>query len=397
MVRRIIPLLLLALLVASPAGGQGVEGRKAAIDDKIASLNDKIAVARERERELAGEIAQVSAQIRNLEHEVGDVSSDLVVLERNLALYQAKLDRLTELFQLQSRKLAFLRDQYATAVHRLHARLVAIYEGGRIGTVEVLLAAESFSDLLSRLEYVREIAAQDRRIAAQVEKAKLQMRAARLKTKKTRAQVARVTRAVAIRTQQQRALRDRLVSSRDALAGTRNEKERTLETVKENKDEYIAEVEALARVSAQLAARIQSAQSSSSSSRGSAAPAVVSSSGFIWPVSGPVTSPFGWRWGRMHEGIDIAAPSGTPIRAAASGVVIYAGWMGGYGNLVVVDHGGGVATAYAHASAIAVGNGQSVAQGQVVSYVGCTGHCFGAHLHFEVRVNGAPVDPLGYL
>jgi murein DD-endopeptidase MepM/ murein hydrolase activator NlpD len=395
MVRRIIPLLLLALLVASPAGGQGVEGRKAAIDDKIASLNDKIANARERERELAGEIAHVSAQIRDLEQEVGDVSSDLAVLERNLALYQAKLDRLTELFHLQSRKLAFLRDQYATALHRLHARLVAIYEAGRIGTVEVLLAAESFSDLLSRLEYVREIAAQDRRIAAQVEKAKLQMRAARLKTKKTRAQVARVTRAVAIRTQQQRALRDRLVSSRDALAGSRNEKERTLETVKENKDEYIAEVEALARVSAQLASRIQSAQSSSSSSSGS--PAGVSSSGFIWPVSGPVTSPFGWRWGRMHEGIDIAAPSGAPIRAAASGVVIYAGWMGGYGNLVVVDHGGGIATAYAHASAIAVGNGQSVAQGQVVSYVGCTGHCFGAHLHFEVRVNGAPVDPLGYL
>jgi murein DD-endopeptidase MepM/ murein hydrolase activator NlpD len=395
MVRRIIPLLLLALLVASPAGGQGVEGRKAAIDDKIASLNDKIANARERERELAGEIAHVSAQIRDLEQEVGDVSSDLAVLERNLALYQAKLDRLTELFHLQSRKLAFLRDQYATALHRLHARLVAIYEAGRIGTVEVLLAAESFSDLLSRLEYVREIAAQDRRIAAQVEKAKLQMRAARLKTKKTRAQVARVTRAVAIRTQQQRALRDRLVSSRDALAGSRNEKERTLETVKENKDEYIGEVEALARVSAQLASRIQSAQSSSSSSSGS--PAGVSSSGFIWPVSGPVTSPFGWRWGRMHEGIDIAAPSGAPIRAAASGVVIYAGWMGGYGNLVVVDHGGGIATAYAHASAIAVGNGQSVAQGQVVSYVGCTGHCFGAHLHFEVRVNGAPVDPLGYL
>jgi murein DD-endopeptidase MepM/ murein hydrolase activator NlpD len=99
----------------------------------------------------------------------------------------------------------------------------------------------------------------------------------------------------------------------------------------------------------------------------------------------------------MHEGIDIAVPGGTPIHAAASGTVIYAAWMSGYGNLIIVDHGGGLATAYAHQSAFAVGGGSFVAQGSVIGYVGCTGHCFGDHLHFEVRVNGAPVDPLGYL
>jgi murein DD-endopeptidase MepM/ murein hydrolase activator NlpD len=110
-----------------------------------------------------------------------------------------------------------------------------------------------------------------------------------------------------------------------------------------------------------------------------------------------VTSPFGMRWGRMHEGIDIGAGYGTPIMAAASGVVIYAGWLGGYGNLVVIDHGGGLATAYAHQSQIAVAQGQAVSQGQVIGYIGCTGHCYGPHLHFEVRVNGQAVDPLGYL
>jgi len=99
----------------------------------------------------------------------------------------------------------------------------------------------------------------------------------------------------------------------------------------------------------------------------------------------------------MHEGIDIAVPSGTPIHAAASGRVIYAGWMSGYGNLTVVDHGNGLATAYGHQSALAASAGQDVAQGQVTGYVGCTGHCFGPHLHFEVRVDGQPVDPLGYL
>ena len=120
-----------------------------------------------------------------------------------------------------------------------------------------------------------------------------------------------------------------------------------------------------------------------------------SASGLIWPVGGPVTSGFGWRWGRMHEGIDIGVGYGTPVVASASGTVIHAGWMGGYGNLVVVDHGGGLSTAYAHLSSISASG--SVAQGQVVGYVGCTGHCFGAHLHFEVRVNGGAVDPLGYL
>jgi murein DD-endopeptidase MepM/ murein hydrolase activator NlpD len=99
----------------------------------------------------------------------------------------------------------------------------------------------------------------------------------------------------------------------------------------------------------------------------------------------------------MHEGIDLGAPYGTPIAAAAAGVVIYAGWLGGYGNLTVIDHGGGLATAYGHQSSIVVGVGQSVARGEIIGYVGSTGHSTGPHLHFEVRVNGQPVDPLGYL
>ena len=119
------------------------------------------------------------------------------------------------------------------------------------------------------------------------------------------------------------------------------------------------------------------------------------SSGFIWPTGGVVTCGFGWRWGRMHEGIDIAAPTGTSVQAVASGTIIYAGVMGGYGNIVVIDHGNGLSTAYAHLSSIWADGG--VSQGQGIGAVGCTGSCTGPHLHFEVRVNGGAVDPMGYL
>jgi murein DD-endopeptidase MepM/ murein hydrolase activator NlpD len=123
----------------------------------------------------------------------------------------------------------------------------------------------------------------------------------------------------------------------------------------------------------------------------------VSSSGLIWPVNGPVTSGFGMRWGRMHTGIDIAVPTGTPVQASAAGTVVYSGWMSGYGYLVAVDHGGGLATAYAHNSSLLVDVGEHVEQGQTIAYSGSTGHSTGPHVHFEVRVNGVPVDPLLYL
>ncbi len=376
------------LVVAAPAAAHNAHDRKAQVDSRLAQVNQKIAEARRREAALNAEIASVTTRIQSLERQVGDVSQDLAVLEHDLALQQEKLDRLNELFRLQTRKLNFLREQYTAAVDRLNDRLVAAYESGNVSTLEVVLASRSFTDLLSRLDYVRRLAEEDRSIAASVGRAKAEMRVARARTKVVRRKVAVATRTIAVRTAQQRAVRDRLVSSENALSSARRQKRQTLADVRESKAEFIAEAEALARESARLAARIQASQASST--------VRPSSSGLIWPVNGPVTSPFGMRWGRMHEGIDIGAAYGTPIRAAASGAVIYAGWMSGYGNLTVIDHGGGLATAYGHQSSIAVSGG-SVSQGQVIGYVGCTGHCFGPHLHFEVRVNGTPVDPLGYL
>jgi murein DD-endopeptidase MepM/ murein hydrolase activator NlpD len=194
-------------------------------------------------------------------------------------------------------------------------------------------------------------------------------------------------------------VRDRLLASEHNLSDARTRRRSALVATQASKQEFITEAEELAKVSGQLGAQIQAAQRSSSYTPAPSSPGDTSPSvhGLIWPASGPVTSPFGWRWGRMHEGIDIGAPYGAPIHAAAAGRVIYCGWLGGYGNLTVIDHGGGLATAYGHQSSIVVSCGQDVSQGQTIGYVGSTGHSTGPHLHFEVRVNGAPVDPLGYL
>jgi murein DD-endopeptidase MepM/ murein hydrolase activator NlpD len=398
---------LLALAGTAWAGGSGGDpsSRKAALDSRIAALQGRIRSLDSRQTVLTSEIEQATSRIRALEDDVDRATSRLGRLEGELDVYEARLARLTELFKLQTRKLKLLRRQQAIAERRLAERLVDIYQSEEPTAVEVLLSASTLTELVDALDYVNHLGRQDRRIAQVVTRAKEAVRDARIRTARTRDGVQRATEAIRVRVEEQRAVQQRLLSSQNALANARSTKRETLAGVNEHERELKHEVAGLEQASASLGAAIRSAQARASApSSGGAASGTsssssggVSSRGFIWPVSGAVTSGFGWRWGRMHEGIDIAAPSGTPIRAVAAGTVIYSGWMSGYGNLVVIDHGGGLATAYAHQSSISVGSGQGVVQGQTIGYVGCTGHCFGDHLHFEVRVNGSPVDPMGYL
>lgn len=392
MIRRLGLVLALVFLAAAPAGADTIYEKKEAVDDQIASLTEKVAETRRREAALKAELERVAGEIHALSARVGDVSQRLAPLERELALRELKLNRLNALFQVQTERLRFLRRQYALAQRRLADRLVALYEEDETDAIALLLSARSFTDLLDAIDYSRQIARQDKRIADAVTKARAEVQASRKRTKALRDRVEQEARVVAVRVSQVRELRDRLVADRERLEGARARKKVALESLTRAEREALGEIEALSRVSAELAAKIRAAQGG-----GTGAPSAPPPGGFVWPVNGPVTSTFGWRWGRMHEGIDIGAATGTPIVAAAAGTVIYSGWLGGYGNLVVVDHGGGLSTAYAHQSQIAVSNGTAVAQGQVVGYVGSTGYSFGPHLHFEVRVNGQAVDPLAYL
>jgi murein DD-endopeptidase MepM/ murein hydrolase activator NlpD len=386
-----------ALLLAPTAPGQdGTEQRKRAVDSKIDRLQDKIDRARAKEGVLSSQIAEVTAKIRALEDDVGAAEVRLDQLEGVLALHQRKLDRLNELFFTQTSRLIFLQRQHKAAIVRLNKRVVEIYTSDPTEPLTVVLEAASFGDMLDQLEFLDTIGRQDEKIAREVEEAKISMRETREATRRTRNQQRETRNEVAARTEEQRAVRDELAWSQRQLATARRDKSEALSETRATREEYLHEVEGLLAQSAALAAKIQAAQSAaaSSSTPMTSAP---SASGFVWPVQGILTSYYGWRWGRMHEGIDIAVGSGTPVVASAAGTVIVAGWMGGYGNLVVVDHGNGIATAYGHNTSLAVGVGQSVAQGQVVAYSGNTGNSTGPHVHFEVRVNGGAVDPLGYL
>jgi murein DD-endopeptidase MepM/ murein hydrolase activator NlpD len=407
--RLLLVVLALGLAVAAPAlAGDSYGDQKAAVDAKLARLHDKITGARAQESRLSAQIGSLTNQIRALEVKVGDVSSRLASLRSDLALHQRRLEKLNELFRLQTIRFGYLKHEYALAVKRLNLRLVDIYKQNEPTTVDIVLEARTFDDVLDQLDYLGAIAAQDKQVAGQVATAKAQVRRQRTATTKVRRSVTQETHVINARMQQQAILRGELLSSKSKLAGARSDTSRSLVITRKQVADEIDESKALEAASAELAAKLraaqaQAAQAAQSAQAAGAAPGTssssgeVPSSGFIWPVSGPITSPFGMRWGTLHPGIDIGVPTGTPIHAAGSGTVIWCGWMSGYGNLVMIDHHNGLATLYGHQSQIAIGCNEQVSQGQLIGYSGCTGFCTGPHVHFEVRLNGTPVDPLGYL
>lgn len=392
--RRIALALLVLLCAATPALGDDA-GKKKSVDARIATLHGRIADQRAQANALQSTIDGYTSRIQALERRVGDVSLRLSTLQSDLDLHEKRLHALNSLYTLQTRRYTALRAEYALSMKRLDERLVDIYETGNPSTIDVVLGSSSVQQALDRVQYVNEIGIQDRRVAHEVKLAKQSVRLARAKTTRLRSSVRGETAVISARTQQTREVRDALQGAKGDLAGERAKEKVKLSDLTAQQQDEASEMDALQAVSAQLADQIRAAQARNAAD--GTTDETPSTSGLIWPVSGPITSPFGWRWGRMHEGIDIGVGYGTPIHAAAAGTVIYCGWEEGYGNFVVLDHGNGLATAYGHQSQIAVSCGQQVAQGQVIGYVGCTGHCTGPHLHFEVRIDGNAVDPMGYL
>jgi murein DD-endopeptidase MepM/ murein hydrolase activator NlpD len=336
----------------------------------------------------------LTTTIEGFSDRIGNLEGQIEAVQQRLDRAQASLDdQKAELLEVRDRlevardRLARLRSGLAGARRLLAERLVEIYKSDTPDALTVVLESDGFGDLLERTAFLERISDQDREITDRVRglRDQAQDQAVELAELEQREQLAA-----------ERILRERdqiasaqgqLVASRDQLASVRADKRGALASVREHKQDALEDLASLEAEQARVAGALQSAPG----------PVRQGSGSLIWPVNGPIVSPFGMRWGRLHAGVDIAVASGTPIRAADSGRVALMGWVGGYGNYTCIQHTASMSTCYAHQQSFATSNGASVSQGQVIGYTDCTGHCFGPHLHFEVRINGSPVDPMGYL
>ena len=367
---------LLAALVFGFAGGASAQDLQSELDQREAELEQQ----KDRKGVLSSELAEANAAVDQLAGEVA-------VLRNREAIVVAELRRVQARLNNEKERLEQLHEQLHRSLNVLRNRLVGIYRSGNPDLLTVMLESDGFDDLMSRYEYLRRIEEQDSSIVGRV----------RTLRNGTRVTVERVTEdRNEIEDKKAELVRTRIqLEEREAeLAAARDSKAAALDEVNSDIEQLEGDV---ADLQGQIQQQIQQASATPGVEPLQAGPVLGASGGWIWPLDGPLTSPFGYRWGRMHEGIDISVAEGTPIRAAKAGNVILAAYTGGYGNYTCVDHGGGLSSCYAHQSSYAVSPGDSVAQGEVIGYSGNTGSSTGPHLHFEIRVNGSAVDPLGYL
>jgi murein DD-endopeptidase MepM/ murein hydrolase activator NlpD len=356
------------LVLAAPSGAQDIQSQ---IDAKQSELSE----AQDQKGVLTSEIDQYAGKIEQLSGEVAVLRNREAMVEDELKAKQEELDT-------EHDALLALRDRLHRSLNVLSHRLVGIYKSDTPDMLTVLLDANGFSDLVERFEFLQRIEQDDSEIVDRV-------RTLRNDTEDTVLKV--------------RAARDEIAAKEAELQRTRvalEDQEAELQAARDHRQELLSNVEGhidtlegdLDKLQDQIAQQLSGGVAALP-----AGPIQQGSGQFIWPVSGPVTSPFGFRWGRMHEGIDIAVPEGTPIRAAADGVTAIAAYTGGYGNYTCINHGGGLSTCYGHQSGYSTSVGESVSQGEVIGFSGNTGSSTGPHVHFEVRVNGTAVDPMGYL
>lgn len=394
----------IGLGVAGVAGSApSTSEEKADVDAKLARAQARLESARAKEQVLTNQVAAFTADISELEARLAPLRREAERLEAEEARLRERLDTLTDRLEVERLRLARAQDTLDERRRILAERLRDVYVQGEPDPILILLESESVSGAIDTVTALERVVDGDRDLVGSVRDYRNDVKRTRDRIAAVRAEVAAAEQKAAEAAEQARAATDELERKRVAVDKLLDARKSLLTNVRGDRQQVEAEAKNLQQRSAALGAKIVAAQQAASAPAAPGAPtgSVVtgpaSASGFIFPVGGPITSGFGPRWGRMHEGIDISAGTGTPIAAAAAGTVIIAGWQGGYGNLTVIDHGGGISTAYGHQSAISVSVGQSVGQGQAIGAVGSTGHSTGPHLHFEVRVNGGAVNPLGYL
>ncbi|MCI7675370.1 MAG: peptidoglycan DD-metalloendopeptidase family protein [Phascolarctobacterium sp.] len=349
-------------------------------DDKRAELNEVQSQMQKMQERKEKARQKAEAATEGLE-EIQTSLNRLRVQARDL---QGKSDALQAKINENQAKLAQKKAEVAQRKKIYSKRLRQIYINGQINYLDVLLGAKDFGDFSSRMYLLQKIISSDIEMLTQLQKAEAEVKSrqeqldAEMKEiKSTQAEL-----------EAKRARANRLKEQRSYMLYKAQEEER------QSQSEY----ERLLAISENITAMLRNMESGGGSSSGSGG-----TGRFIWPCRGEITSYFGWRthpiFGttKYHSGMDIAVDYGTPILAADSGTVIYSGWLGGYGYAVMIDHGSGLVTLYAHNQSLNVYEGQYVTKGTCIAYAGSTGYSTGPHCHFEVRLHGEVTEPLNYL
>lgn len=356
---------------------------------RTASLQAKIQAQQQQLQQVQQQLADRQRQLTKTKRDEHRALGELSRTEERLHLAETQLRQTTVALTGTRRAVAdanhaLLAVSRRLALHQqiMEERLQAFYKDGPLGYIDVLLGAADFRDFIARSYLVGLIVSQDLRLYRQVTEERDQRDAVQTTLRQREADLA---------TQERQWLVSRQETA--ALTAQRRKILAQIRTQRQMQEAAIRELEAESfRIADMIRRQQRGVHRGGRLSLGAGS--------FLWPASGPVTSGFGWRIDpifhrrALHTGIDIAASWGTPVEAAESGTVLYVGWMTGYGNVVVLDHGNGVSTVYAHLSSYAVRAGESVQRGQVIARVGSTGWSTGPHLHFEVREDGQPIDPL---
>ena len=367
-------------------------GQSEPIEQKIEKKRGAIEQKKRQEGVLTTTITGLSNRIDGLQGEINATQKRLSGAQQSLDTKRNELLAVRNKVEVARDRLERLRTELVGARRVLATRLVEIYKADQPDALTVVLESDGFGELLERAEFLDRISSQDREITERVRRLRDSAHAQSVRLAKLEDRVQDAAEQILRVRDQIAATKDDLVGSQGELQQARGSRRSTLAQVRDSREHLEGDLAVLERQQARIQAQLSGAGDTAFSG-----PIKQGSGQLIWPVNGPVVSPFGQRWGRLHAGVDIAVPTGTPIHAADSGRVVLMGWVDGYGNYTCVQHTGSLSTCYAHQSRFGTSNGAGVSQGQVIGYVGCTGHCFGDHLHFETRINGSPVDPMGYL
>ncbi len=367
------------------------------LQSELDAKQSKLDEVHQRKGVLTTTITRYGDQIDRLIGEVAAIRTREAAVRSRLAVKQTELDDAVAVLDQAKGRLAQVRSRLQRALAALRKRLIAMYEAGTPDLLSVIVSSTGVEDLAARAEYLERLRGMDEAVVERVRDLRNQVRQIVAGRRAAKNQIESARNTIAAEEQTLADTRSALSSHQRALLSARADRVAALAQISEHEEELDGSVAAIqGEIAAQLAA--------TGAAPLPAGPIQEGSGGLIWPVSGPIASGFGSRTingsYEYHPGIDIAVSEGTPIRAAADGSVIFTepeASSGGYGNYTCIDHGGGLSTCYAHQSSFAVSAGQSVGQGEILGYTGCTGYCLGPHLHFEVRIYGEVTDPMGYL